>query len=145
IHRAFPAAAKDYFFVSAPRVLVAAIVVNAMPFDRAVSPRQSLSVCGQLLDNPGNILILFPEGTRSDSGDMGPFKPGLGLLLAGKDIPVVPCYLHGAGAALPKGAWLPRPWRIRLTIGMPRTYPHLKRSKEAAVQICSELQEAVSA
>ncbi len=145
IHRAFPAAAKDYFFVSAPRILAAAIVVNALPFERGISPRQTLTLCGQLLDNPGNILILFPEGKRSMTGEMGPFKPGVGFLVAGKDIPVVPCYLEGTHAAWPKGAWFPRPWRIRVTIGTPRKYSHLKRGKESALRICQELSEAVSA
>ncbi len=145
IHRAFPAAAKDYFFVSAPRVLTAAIVANALPFGRGISPRQSLTSCGQLLDNPGNILILFPEGTRSPTGDVGQFKPGVGTLLAGKDIPVLPCYLAGTHAAWPKGAWWPRPRRIRLTIGTPRTYAHLARDKESALRICRELSDAVLA
>lgn len=143
IHRAFPAAAKDYFFVSAPRLLLAAIVVNAMPFERGFGPWQCLGVCAQLLENPGNILILFPEGTRSETGEIGPFKPGVGFLLAGKDIPVVPCYLQGTHAAWPKGAWLPRPRKVTVSIGTPRKYPHCKRDKQTAQQICQELSEAV--
>src|SRR5438270_10017438 len=70
LHRAFPAAAKDYFFVTTPRVLLAAIVTNALPFDRKLDPRQGLHLCGHLLDNPGNVLIVFPEGTRSDTGEL---------------------------------------------------------------------------
>lgn len=145
IHRVFPAAAKDYFFVSAPRVLAAAIVANALPFERGLSPRQSLTLCSQLLENSGNILILFPEGTRSSTGEVGEFKPGVGFLVAGKDIPVVPCYLEGTHAAWPKGAWCPRPKRIHLTIGTPRTFPHLNRDKESILAICRELCAAVSA
>jgi 1-acyl-sn-glycerol-3-phosphate acyltransferase len=143
LQRAFPAAAKDYFFVSAPRVLLAAVVTNALPFERRVTPRQSLDLCGRLLDSPGNVLIIFPEGSRSADGTLGEFKAGLGLLLAGRTTPVVPCHLEGASAAWPKGAWLPRPRRVRLTIGAPRTYAHWNRDKESAVQICSELHDAV--
>lgn len=145
IQRAFPAAAKDYFFVSSPRLLLAAIVVNAMPFERGFSPWQCLGVCEQLLENLGNILILFPEGTRSTTGEIGPFKPGVGFLLAGKEIPVVPCYLEGTHAAWPKGAWLPRPRKVTVHIGAPRKYPHCKPDKQTAQQICQELSEAVSA
>jgi 1-acyl-sn-glycerol-3-phosphate acyltransferase len=145
LHGAFPAAAKDYFFASAPRVLLAAIAANAMPFDRKTSPRQSLSLCRQVLDRPGNALLLFPEGTRSTSGEMGDFKPGIGLLLAGTSYPVLPCYLEGAHAAWPKGAWFPRPRSVRLRIGTPRTYSHLGRGKDAAMQIAQELREAVLA
>src|SRR5436309_145300 len=59
LHRAFPAAAQDYFFVSAPRLALAAVVVNALPFSRQTHIRQSLDLCRQLLANPGNILLLF--------------------------------------------------------------------------------------
>lgn len=143
LHRAFPVAAKDYFFCSTPRALASTIGINALPFDRHINPRQSLSVCRQLLQGPGNILILFPEGTRSVTGELGEFKGGVGLLLAGTNIPVVPCHLHGAHAAWPKGAWCPRPRRIRLTIGAPRDYSHLPHGKDAALRICGELREAV--
>lgn len=123
LHRAFPAAARDYFFVSAPRVTAAAILVNALPFERQIHLRQSLDLCRQLLANPGNILILFPEGTRSRDGSLSAFRPGIGWLVAGTTIPVLPCRLDGCYRALPKGAWWPRPCRLRLTIGVPRTYP----------------------
>src|SRR6267142_3738904 len=68
LHRAFPAAARDYFFVRVPRLLLAAVVVNALPFDRRFDIRHSLSLCRTLLENPGNILLIFPEGTRSVTG-----------------------------------------------------------------------------
>jgi hypothetical protein len=42
LHRAYPAAARDYFFVSTPRVLMAAVVTNALPFDRRLDPRHGL-------------------------------------------------------------------------------------------------------
>jgi 1-acyl-sn-glycerol-3-phosphate acyltransferase len=145
VHRTFPAAAKDYFFVSTPRVLLAAIVVNAMPFDRRTSPRQSLGLCRQVLDKPGNALILFPEGTRSVTGALGEFKPGIGLLLAGTSYPVVPCYLEGAHKAFPRGCWFPKPRPIGLRIGAARTYADLHRGKDAATHIALDLREAVQA
>src|ERR1700756_1722394 len=61
LHRAFPAAASDYFFKSVPRIWVAAVLVNALPFRRDAGVRQSLLFCQQLLANPGTILIIFPE------------------------------------------------------------------------------------
>ena len=109
LHRAFPAAAQDYFFVSVPRLAIAAIVVNALPFARRKNIRHSLELCGQLLANPGNILILFPEGTRTATGQIGEFKPGIGLLVAGTNIPVVPCHLHGAFAGMAQGQTMAAP------------------------------------
>jgi hypothetical protein len=145
VHRAFPAAASDYFFVSVPRLALAAIVVNALPFDRRIQIRQSLGLCRELLANAGNVLVIFPEGTRSTTGRLGIFKPGIGMLVAGTNYPVVPCYLDGAHRALPKGAFFPRPRRIRLTIGQPLDFSHLSPGKPAAEQVCHKLREAVVA
>jgi len=78
LHRAFPAAAADYFFQSVPRTFVAAVVTNALPFARRVRVRRSLSICSELLDDPENILIIFPEGTRSETGETQEFKSGIG-------------------------------------------------------------------
>ena len=143
LHRAFPAAAQDYFFVSVPRLAVAAVVVNALPFGRRGNIRNSLEACRNLLENPGNILILFPEGTRTMTGEIGVFKPGIGLLVAGTGIPVVPCHLAGAFEAWPKGKIFPRPRALRLRIGEPRKYSSLPPGKESSVQIGNDLRNAV--
>lgn len=145
IQRTYPAAAKDYFFTSLPRVAFSAIVVNAMPFDRRENPRDSLAVCRQLLETPGHALILFPEGTRSPTGELAPFKPGIGFLTAGTNIPVVPCYLEGAWRAWPKGAWFPRPRKLELEIGPPLEFDHLPADKEGAKRVAALLEEAVRA
>jgi 1-acyl-sn-glycerol-3-phosphate acyltransferase len=143
LHRSFPAAAKDYFCVNALRAFFAKVVVNALPFDRQSAPLPSLSACAHLLETPRTVLLLFPEGTRSAAPEPGEFKPGVGLLAAGRDIPIVPCYLGGTNAALPKGAWLPRPRAIGLAIGAPRVYAHLPPTKESAKLICRDLRQAV--
>ena len=139
IQQAYPAAAKDYFFTSPPKVAFSAIVVNAMPFDRKENPRESIELCRDLLRTPGHALILFPEGTRSPTGEIAPFKPGIGFLTAGTDIPVVPCYLAGAFRAWPKGAWIPRPLRLELRIGEPMTFANETNPRNVA----AVLEEAV--
>lgn len=143
LHRAFPAAAADYFFQSVPRIWMAAIVVNALPFSREVHIRQSLALCEQLLANPGNVLIIFPEGTRSQTGEIQKFKSGVGMLLAGHDVPVFPCCLNGAFEAWPKGSFVPRPQKITLRIAPPQNFSHLPPGKESACAIAAELQTAV--
>jgi 1-acyl-sn-glycerol-3-phosphate acyltransferase len=143
LHRAFAAAAKDYFCVSATRAFLAALFVNALPLERHLVPWPSLSLCAHLLQTPGTVLILFPEGTRGGGSEPAEFKAGVGLLAAGHDIPVVPCHLAGTNGALPKGAFCPRPRTIRLTIGTPRVYAHLPPTKESTRRICHELREAV--
>jgi 1-acyl-sn-glycerol-3-phosphate acyltransferase len=143
LHRTFPAAAQDYFFVNVPRLAIAAVVINALPFGRQKHIRHSLEMCHELLANPGNVLILFPEGTRTATGQMGEFKAGVGLLVAGTELPVVPCHLSGGFEAWPRGKWIPRPRKLVLRIGAPQNFSSLTPGKEAAEQICSDLQKAV--
>ncbi|MEP6955833.1 MAG: lysophospholipid acyltransferase family protein [Chthoniobacterales bacterium] len=143
LHRAFPAAAADYFFRSLPRTWIASIVVNALPFARNAHVRQSMTICRQLLAQPGNILIIFPEGTRSKDGALQEFKAGIGALLAGSDVDVLPCFLEGAFHAWPKGVRFPRPRKVRLVIGSPRNYAARPPSKTSISAIASELQTAV--
>ena len=144
IHRTFPAAAADYFFSSLPRSVVSAILINALPFDRKVKGAESLTVCSHLLDNEGNILVIFPEGTRTTTWDMRRFRSGIGRLVVGTDLAVVPCHLGGGMKAWPKGKAFPRPHRLRLRIGTPRTYAHLAKTSESVREICRDLQESVA-
>ena len=99
----------DYFFVNLPRVALAVLIVNALPFYRETHVRQSIALCRQLLARPNNILIIFPEGTRSETGHMGTFRPGIAMLVAGSDVPVVPCYLTAPGKPCPKAPGSPDP------------------------------------
>jgi 1-acyl-sn-glycerol-3-phosphate acyltransferase len=144
LHRAFPAAASDYFFQSVPRLWAAAILVNALPFARQARVRQSLSLCRELLANPGTILIIFPEGTRSTTGEVGEFKSGIGALLAGRDVAVAPCFIDGSFHAWPKGKRFPRPRRVRLVVGMPRNYRDRGTDKIGICAIAAELRDAVN-
>jgi 1-acyl-sn-glycerol-3-phosphate acyltransferase len=143
IQKAYPAAAKDYFFTSMPKVAFSAVVVNAMPFDRKENPRESLAICRDLLETPEHILILFPEGTRTTTGEIAAFKPGIGFLAAGTGITVVPCHLAGAYRAWPKGAWFPRPRRLTLRIGSPLTFADLPADKDGAKAVAAKLEAAV--
>jgi 1-acyl-sn-glycerol-3-phosphate acyltransferase len=143
LHRAFPAAAADYFFQSVPRTFVAAVVTNALPFARQVRVRRSLSLCSEILSDPENILIIFPEGTRSETGETGEFKSGIGALVAGRDVAVLPCFLQGAFRAWPKGRQLPSPKKVRLIVGAPRNYSSRKANKIDICAIAAELHRAV--
>ena len=144
LHCAFPAAAADYFFQSVPRLWIAAVVVNALPFARQTHVRQSLSICRELLANPGNILIILPAGPRAPPGAPPGFKSGIGALVAGRDVSVLPCYLEGAFRAWPKGSVLPRPKKVRLIVGQPRNYRARVADKIDICAIATELRDAVN-
>jgi hypothetical protein len=82
-------------------------IVNAFPFSRTDSIRPSLEHCARLLDRGWSILI-YPEGTRSITGQMGPFKSGVGLMAVELGVPVVPVNISGTYQLLPKGRAIPR-------------------------------------
>lgn len=144
IHRTFPAAAADYFFSSLPRSVVSAILINALPFDRKVKGAESLTVCSKLLENEGNVLIIFPEGTRTTSGEMGRFRSGIGRLVVGTDLAVLPCHLAGGVNAWPKGKIFPRPRKLHLRIGETQSYGHLDKDARSVKVICEDLRERVA-
>ena len=143
LHRAFPAAAEDYFFRSIPRTWVASVIVNALPFGRSVQARHGIALCHELLANPGNILIIFPEGTRSATGAIQEFRCGVGTLLAGRDLDVYPCHLEGTFRAWPKGSRFPWPGKVRLVIGARRNYAARNADKAGISSNAAELRNSV--
>ncbi len=144
LHRAFPAAAADYFFQSVPRTWIASIVVNALPFARNAQVRQSMTICRELLATSGNVLIIFPEGTRSTRWrGCRSSSPASARSSPAAMCDVLPCYLDGAFRAWPKGVRLPRPRKVRLIIGAPRNYAGRARDKASINAIAAELRTAV--
>ena len=81
-------AAADYFFDVWWRKPLASLFFNAFPVDRT-GLRGRRSVATDLLD-AGVPLLLFPEGGRSKTGEMGNFKPGAAALCISRDVPAVP-------------------------------------------------------
>jgi 1-acyl-sn-glycerol-3-phosphate acyltransferase len=66
----------------------------------------------------GNILLVFPEGTRTRDGTVGPMKAGIGMLAERAAVPIVPVLIEGAHEVWPKGSF-PRLGKIRITFGHP--------------------------
>lgn len=144
VHRTYAAAAADYFFSNLPRMLFSVLAANALPFNRNLRSKQCLDACRRLLQaDPPSALILFPEGTRSPTGQLGAFKAGIAMLVAGTSIPVVPCHLSGTFAAMPKGSWFPRPRTLRMRIGPPRSYAASGNDRDSLEAIARELRAAV--
>jgi len=145
LHRAYPLAARDYFCANELRFALTAIIANVMLLDRDSKGVEGLTLCQRMLEERHNVLVMFPEGTRSIDGRVGMFRRGIGLLLAGTPYPVVPCYLDGTFRAWPKGALITRPTRVRLAIGEARTYERVERTDAGALHICADLRGAVLA
>ncbi|MEM8997457.1 MAG: lysophospholipid acyltransferase family protein [Acidobacteriota bacterium] len=67
----------------------------------------------------GRSILLFPEGTRSKDGDVGPFKSGMMAAAIVGSVPVLPVAVEGPGEAMPSGWPRLRPKRLRIAIGQP--------------------------
>jgi 1-acyl-sn-glycerol-3-phosphate acyltransferase len=64
-------------------------------------------------------IVLFPEGTRSDDGKLGPFKKGAAVLALQAQVPVVPMAIAGTRYILPKGFNAIHGGVVRLRVGTP--------------------------
>lgn len=95
------AAAADYFFDVWWRKGLTALFFNAFPVDRR-GTRVYGGLSTSLLDE-GVPLLVFPEGTRSATGEMSTFKTGAAALCISHQVPCVPVAVVGANAAMPRG------------------------------------------
>lgn len=123
IHRVRPVAAADYFLRNKVLSWFSRRCIGIIPVDRTgeASRDRLFDACKQALDE-GNILILFPEGSRGEPEKMAPLKKGLYHLVAGRaDTNIVPVVLRGLGKALPRGEALFVPFNCDVVIGDPLT------------------------
>ena len=67
----------------------------------------------------GNSFLIFPEGTRSRSSDLLPFKKGGFIMAIKAQAPIVPVAISGGRDAMRKGSWFVRPVLCRIRIGEP--------------------------
>ena len=103
-----PVAAADYFLKKRWLAWFATEIVGIIPLMRKTkaSAGDPLAGCDEALGR-GDILILFPEGSRGEPEQLADFKTGVAhLAKRHPEVPVVPIFLHGLGKALPKGETL---------------------------------------
>jgi len=98
----------------------AMLAVGHVPIDRAAR-RSAFAAYDEAARKirSGTSVVVFPEGTRSRTGELLPFKNApFGLAIAAQ-VPVLPIYVHHTFEILPKGAWRLRPRPIRLLVAPP--------------------------
>jgi 1-acyl-sn-glycerol-3-phosphate acyltransferase len=120
-----PVAGRDYWESGVVRRYLASRVFRAVLIERgqagpdkaAGSARAAIEQMAREMANRYS-LIVFPEGTRSLDGKVGPFKSGLyHLSQLRPDVDLVPVYLENLNRILPKGESLPVPMMSRVTFG----------------------------
>ena len=118
---------------------LAALFFNAFPLpQREAGARQTLRYIGELLTSGWSVLI-FPEGKRTEAGEIAPFRPGIGMIGARLEVPVVPVRLEGLDRVLHQRAKMATPGPVRIAFGAPLRlkgddYAALAREVEAAVR-----------
>ena len=119
--------------------------LNARPIRREGADPSALRTARRALDE-GGALLVFPEGTRGEEGDIRPAKPGAGLLAVSSGAAVVPVYISGSGRAWPRGRRLPRPAKVTVTFGKPLRFEAERGAdRKAQYEIASrEMMDAIS-
>jgi long-chain acyl-CoA synthetase len=119
-HELFVMGARDYFFNRRLKGWVFHTFLKVIPFDRTEKVIEGLRLARSVLVS-GRPVLIYPEGKRSMTGELQPFKPGIGLLGVELGVPIVPCLIEGTFAAMPKGTAVPRRSKVRVTFAPPVT------------------------
>jgi len=95
----------------------------------------------------GFLVGLFPEGTRTSDGTVGPFKPGFLAISKRIQQPIYPVGIAGAFEALPRGCRFLRPGKIRVVFGKPIATADLEKysSKGQSKELVQFIREQVIA
>lgn len=121
LRRIRPVAAADYFERNAAVSWLSHTFFNILPIARKgfTKEQNPVALMGAALES-GQCLILFPEGTRSMTGEVGEFHVGAAALLEQlPNLKVHPVYLRNLGRSLPKGEFLPVPFFCEVRLGPP--------------------------
>lgn len=94
--------------------------VGAFPVRRGAADRAALRHAVGLLKD-GGVVLIFPEGTRSEDGRLGVAEKGFALIARQADAVIVPVAIEGTERMLPKGAKFIKRSRVRITVGKPLT------------------------
>ena len=97
--------ARDSLFTGPLGMLIKAL--NSIPVNRSQLDLATLRRVLKVLSD-GHPLLVFPEGTRSEDGQLGEGKKGVGMLVAKSQVPVLPARIFGSYEIMGKGKSLPR-------------------------------------
>jgi long-chain acyl-CoA synthetase len=122
-HRLFSLGYSRYFDVPVLREFLK--LIRVIPVDSVRTVVTAMQMSSFILRN-GQVLAIFPEGSRSPSGEVGEFKKGVAILAKELDVKLVPVYIQGSYEAWPPGATLPRPYPIRVVFGREHSWEQLK-------------------
>jgi 1-acyl-sn-glycerol-3-phosphate acyltransferase len=132
-------AAADYFFDVVWRKWLTTLFFNAFAVERNSEGKRT-GASRSLLER-GVPLLIFPEGSRSKTGEMGRFKPGAAALAMATGVPCLPIALVGASTAMPRGVNWPKKGRLPVTVvfGEPMTAASGETTEEFSTRLAAEV------
>ena len=125
LHRPVSFVARDSLF-KVPFVGWVLRNTYVMPISREAASSASLRETIRRMQH-GFLVGVFPEGTRTETGEVGEFKPGFVALIRRAKLPVYPVGIAGAFQAMGKGSLLLKPARVRVVVGEPISVEELAR------------------
>ena len=135
LHRVRPVAAADYFLRNRFVAWFALHIMHILPLSRRPRPGEKPLAHIEAALAAGDILILFPEGSRGEPEKRSALKSGIAHLMEdAPTVPVVPIYLHGLGKALPRGDWLPVPFFADAFVGEPLAWQGTRAASMQALE-----------
>jgi long-chain acyl-CoA synthetase len=130
---------RRQWFTNSLNYWLSAAFFNAFPLpQREAGARQTLRYAGELLSDGYSVLI-FPEGKRTEQGEINAFRPGVGMMAARLGVPVIPVRLEGIHRVLHHTWKMAKPGRVKVTFGAPmrlfgEDYGDLARQIEEALR-----------
>ncbi|NCC51135.1 MAG: 1-acyl-sn-glycerol-3-phosphate acyltransferase [Spartobacteria bacterium] len=121
--------------------------VGCVPLDRTKGDVAALRR-GLTVLKDGHVLGLFPEGTRTDDGELHEPKGGIAFLVAKSHVPVVPVYIDGTYRALSRHHTFVKPAKVRLFFGTPITPAEIEalgKGREAYEKVGALVMERIAA
>ncbi|WP_310427514.1 lysophospholipid acyltransferase family protein [Chamaesiphon sp. VAR_48_metabat_135_sub] len=116
-----PVAAAEYFLKNRILAWFALHIIGIIPLqrDRSSHTEHPLAKCSEALER-GEILIIYPEGSRGEPESLASFHSGIAhLAKRHPNVPIYPVFIYGLGKVLPKGEKILVPFFCDLAIGEP--------------------------
>jgi long-chain acyl-CoA synthetase len=129
---------KRFYILGPPAYWLVTGLYNAFPLPQARDFQTSFAHTGRALDRGYNVMI-FPEGARSKSGELAPFRPGIGILVKQSHTAVLPVAMRGVGEVKVRGRGWFRSGEIEIHVGEPIRFAPQATEAEITARLHDEV------